>query len=88
MAIEFNYKSAHQYSDNHRKQVIESSSCGYFYCLSIFEPSAIQEWIDNDENSVGQTALCPHSGVDSVIGNKSGVPINNEFLEGMHKEWF
>ena len=34
------------------------------------------------------TAICPHCGVDSVIGEKSGFPITQEFLKAMHKRWF
>jgi len=34
------------------------------------------------------TALCPHCGVDSVIGSAAGFPLTDEFLKAMHQEWF
>lgn len=82
------YKSAHQYSSNHRPQVEDSDKCGCFHCLSVFKPSEINEWVDEDENEIGQTAMCPRCGIDSVIGDKSGVPINREFLKSMQFVWF
>lgn len=48
-----------------------------------FNLSQITDWCD-DEN----TALCPYCGMDSILGESSGFPINEQFLIGMHKEWF
>ena len=74
---------AHKHSSKHRDEVLRSERCGCFYCLQIYAPSEIVEWIDD-----GQTALCPHCPVDSVIGSASGYPITKEFLEQMHRYWF
>ena len=82
------YHTAHQHSANHREQVLESKLCGCFYCLDIYPPSKITEWVDEDDKGIGQAALCPSCGIDSVIGDKSGVPINKEFLQGMQLVWF
>jgi hypothetical protein len=82
------YHSAHQHSSLHRKQVLSSDLCGCFYCLAIYPPSKIVEWVDEDDNGVGQTAMCPECGIDSVIGSKSGVPLTKDFLQNMHKIWF
>ena len=82
------YKSAHQHSSNHREQIQNSDICGCFYCLSIYRPTEINEWIDKDEKEIGQTALCPRCAIDSVIGDKSGIPIDQEFLKNMKIVWF
>jgi hypothetical protein len=79
---------AHRFSSGHRKQVEESDLCGCFYCRSTFSPSVIEEWIDEDESEVGQTALCPRCSIDSVIVSKAGFPLTPEFLEAMNKYWF
>ena len=77
------YVAAHKHSVRHRAELEASTTCGCFYCLRIFSPSEITEWIDD-----GQTALCPHCPVDSVIGSASGYPITPEFLKLMHDFWF
>ena len=57
--------------------------CGCFYCLEVFSPTEIDDWCDG-----GETAICPHCGVDSIISGDSGYPITKEFLELMHGRWF
>lgn len=75
---------AHKYSSNHKETLLKDKKCGCFYCLSIFKPQEIVEWIP-DTNG---TALCPHCGIDSVIGQSSGYPITVEFLKKMKSHWF
>jgi hypothetical protein len=78
-------KEAHKHSIRHREEIAASERCGCFYCLAIFEPAAITDWVD--EHDV--TALCPKCGIDSVIGTASGFPIADfEFLTAMKEHWF
>lgn len=83
------YIAAHTYSNNHMDTIKKDHNCGCFYCLAIFNPVEIEEWII-DENPCDKygTAICPRCGIDSVIGESSGYPITLEFLRGMHQYWF
>ena len=90
-----NVIAVHAKCANHRGEIEKSALCGCFYCMEIFSPSAIECWIDwpestADENelSVGVTALCPQCGIDSVIGSASGYPIDVGFLSIMRDYWF
>jgi hypothetical protein len=76
-------RSAHQHSSNHREEIEASELCGCFFCVTVFAPGEIGEWIAD-----GTTALCPYCGIDSVIGNRSGVPMTLGFLACMRNEWF
>jgi hypothetical protein len=67
--------SAHKHSIFHKKEILESRVCGCFYCIKMFHPSQIKEWVDNDKSEENTAALCPFCGIDSVIGDKSGVPL-------------
>lgn len=80
---------AHQFCSNNMEQLKKDTVCGCFYCLRIFNPSEIEEWIidDNPCDSEG-TALCPYCGIDSVIGESSGYPITQELLMQMKEYWF
>ena len=82
------YEKAHKHSIRHRKEIMESKICGCFSCMSVYFPDDIEIWTDDDEKDEGQTALCPHCLVDAVIGDASGFPIINSFLEGMCLQWF
>lgn len=81
-------RGAHRHSANHRAELLESNLAGCFYCSQTFPPSLVEEWVDEDENGNGTTALCPRCGIDSVIGSASGFPITAQFLRKMHAYWF
>jgi hypothetical protein len=74
---------AHARSIRHRAEILASRRCGCFYCLASFAADAIEAWVD-----AGQTARCPRCGIDSVIGDASGFPIDETFLRRMRQHWF
>ena len=76
--------AAHPFSKNNKPMLKKDKKCGCFYCLRIFDTSEIKEWIE-DENG---TALCPFCGIDSVIGESAGYPLEKTFLEAMNRYWF
>jgi hypothetical protein len=77
-------RSIHRHSSGHRKDIEQSSLCGCFYCTQTFPPSAIEEWVDDD-----QTALCPRCGIDSVLGNaRLAFAADKDILRQMHRFWF
>jgi hypothetical protein len=75
---------AHGFSINHKTQILNDKKCGCFYCLEVFSPNDIKEWI---KDKIDYTAKCPFCGIDSVICESSGYPITKEFLLQM-KEYF
>lgn len=73
---------------NHRKNVLAADLCGCFYCLKLFPPSTIIEWVDFAADGVGQTALCPHCGVDAVVPSVPARPVSAELLATLHEQGF
>ncbi len=65
---ELDVRKAYKFSSNHREQLLQGKKCGCFYCLSIFDPDLIKNWV---EDPLG-TAICPFCGIDSIIGESSG----------------
>jgi hypothetical protein len=86
--IERDYIGAHKHSSNHREELLKSDVCGCFYCLEIYSPAEISDWVDEDEDGIGSCALCARCGIDSVIGSASGYAITKDFLGGMNRRWF
>lgn len=75
----------------HEDAILKSKVCGCFYCLSIFTPGEIEEWIEEPEDcprGPGKTAICPRCGIDSVLPDTIEHEITKEFLEIMQKEFF
>jgi hypothetical protein len=65
----------------HRERILAAQMASCFYCATVFDIQAIEQWIDG-----GQTAL-PHCGIDGVlpvIGDEPDVA----FLWAMHRYWF
>ena len=71
----YDLKAAHNAARFNRDTLAQDSKCGCFYCLNIFSPSKIEEWCPEVEDSEEVTAICPHCGVDSVIGESCGLSI-------------
>jgi hypothetical protein len=80
-------REAHEHSIRHRDEVLQSATCGCFYCGATFAAQVIDRWTDEVEG-IGQTALCPRCGIDSVIGDRSGYPVTEAFLSRMKAFWF
>ena len=76
--------SAHNFCTRQKSELEGDRRCGCFYCLKIYSPKEITNWLSEGAG----TALCPYCGMDSVIGESSGYPITDEFLKEMKKYWF
>ena len=73
----------HKCAINNRQQIKVADTCGCFYCKQIFYAGDVTEWTDD-----GNTAICPHCGVDSVICNKKDYVVTPEDLELLNKYYF
>ena len=65
---------------NNRPAVERSAAAGCFHCCRLFEVAEIKNYTDN-----GRTCLCPHCGVDSVVGCPG---IDEETLRRAHRFWY
>jgi hypothetical protein len=87
-------KKAHDQCLHNKNTLQQSKLCGCFCCVTIFIPADICIWLEEDRcshNSITSeqaTAICPSCGVDSVIGDASGLPITESFLQAMHEQYF
>ena len=81
-------RHAHAQSIHHRRMIEKSTLCGCFCCHATFSPDAITRWTDTAETEDRHTALCPVCGIDSVIGDATGLDISPAFLAEMNLWWF
>jgi hypothetical protein len=68
----------------HRKQLLASEAAACFYCFTEFSPATVVEWTDGEP--VGQTALCPHCGIDAVVGFNG--PVDAIWIKEAHGRGF
>ena len=85
------YKKIHDSCGWHEKEILRSSVCGCFHCISLFTPAEISEWIDEPEDcprGKGRTALCPKCGIDSVLPDTIDGGLTLDLLKEMNGEYF
>ena len=76
-------REAHTHSAHNREEIARSRQCGCFNCCTLFDASEVEAYIDG-----GETAMCPHCGIDSVIGDASVIALTQQFLRAMRRRWF
>lgn len=77
---------ASNHTINNRAELARSQVCGCYYCLHIFKPLEIVEWIPQEDGK--EFPMCPRCGIDAVFGDASGYPVRMEFLRQMNRYWF
>lgn len=80
--IPVEYATAKDHAAKHRIELEASDRCGCFFCFRQFPTATIKQWVD-----ANQTALCPHCGIDAVIGS-AHTAMNDRFLRKMHGHYF
>lgn len=87
--------AAYRHTSGNWPDIEASRVCGCCSCVQVFSPDEIVAWagldisnIDDPEAVKRQTALCPRCGSEAVIGDKSGYPVNTQFLTRMNEAWF
>jgi hypothetical protein len=78
----------HRRSSRHRAEIERSARCGCFYCLSIFAPWEIMDWVDGEDKDSGVTALCPRCGIDAVLPELPSLNIDMNILLEMERHFF
>lgn len=81
------YRLAGKASIENWNEIRRSRMCGCYYCGAIFPSSAVT---DNDwaPDLHGKTVLCPECGIDAVIGDRSGIPIQKDVLDELYEHMF
>jgi hypothetical protein len=77
-------EDAHKFSFKNRAEILKSNQVGCFYCQAIYAAKEIDDYTDSDD----ETALCARCGIDSVIGDASGLKLSRDFLEAMYSHYF
>jgi len=87
--------AAYRYTTNNWAQIQASKQCGCCNCVEIFPADEIVGWTGLDMTNMDdpaaidqQTAMCPRCGTEAVLGDKTGYPINAQFLGSMNEAWF
>ena len=75
-------KMLHARSMNNRGALLDSRECGCFFCIKMYNPEKITEWISDE------TAKCAFCGVDAVIPESYDYELSDSLLLAMKEYWF
>lgn len=71
-------KEAHKHCIYNKEELEKSTVVACFHCISIWGEEDLHPCLVVDYCDGGQTALCPKCGIDSLIGNASGIDLLDE----------
>ncbi len=78
-------EGAHKNSIRNWAEVEACATVACFFCRVIDRSNAVTEWI---KDQPGETTICPHCSIDSVIGDAAGFALSDEVLNAMHERFF
>lgn len=79
------WKVASDLTMHNKPLLLESNMASCYYCLETFPVANITEFVDDDDD----TALCPVCGIDTVLGDRTNLPIHDRaYLEAIHNYAF
>lgn len=73
----------HTCCTNNRQTIAVSNRCYCFHCKASMDHGEITDYLED-----GQTARCPHCGVDAIIPDGVDASINDDIIAQMHDYWF
>ena len=77
----------HSHTIRNMKEIQGSQKCGCMSCCRIYSPDVVEGGIKETKGNE-YTALCPYCFCDSLVGDASGLEINEEILIALNKIWF
>lgn len=74
------------HATNNEIEILRSHECGCFFCCTIFDARKVSDWASEDGG--GASAVCPECGMPAVIGDASGVPLDETLLKKMNAAFY
>lgn len=70
---------------NNEIEILHSKTCSCLFCRQTYDARTVNDWV-NDEN--GMSAICPECGMDAVIGDNGGEPIDKGLLKELNLAFY
>ena len=80
-------KLYHSHTIRNMEEIHRSQKCGCIACCRMYNPDIVEKGIA-EQGDNEYTALCAYCHCDSLIGDASGLEINEDILKALNKRWF
>jgi hypothetical protein len=75
----------HSHAENNEIEILKSKTCSCFFCRQTYSARLVNDWISDER---GVTAICPECGMDAVIGDACGLPLDKPTLKEMNLAYY
>jgi TPR repeat protein len=75
----------HAHASNNEIEILHSTNCSCFFCRQSYSARSVNDWVNDTR---GVTALCPECGMDAVIGDACGLPLDKTTLKEMNLAFY
>lgn len=79
------YEAYAAHSKDNELEIVASKQCGCYFCRHIFSARQVSDWVEDGKHV---SALCPECGMDTVMGDASGIPLSKEMLKDMNQYFY
>ena len=85
MAIDPKLIELQKHTHNNEIEILHSKTCSCIFCRQHYDARTVNDWV-NDER--GMSAICPECGMDAVIGDNGGEPLDKDTLKALNLAFF
>ncbi len=72
------FDKIYKHTKNNEIEILQSKKCGCIFCSCVFDARVINDWSSETEEA---SATCPHCGMNTIIADRFGYPINDASLK-------
>ncbi len=73
-----------KHTANNELEIVSSGKAGCLSCGRVFDAREVKEWDDSASNSI--SARCPHCGMATVVGDASGLSIDEQTIKAISED--
>ena len=75
----------HSHATNNEIEILKSKTCSCFFCRQSYSARLVNDWVSDER---GVSAICPECGMDAVIGDACGVPLDKATLKALNLAYY
>jgi hypothetical protein len=75
----------HSHATNNEIEILKSTNCSCFFCRQTYDARKVNDWVSDER---GVSAICPECGMDAVIGDACGIPLDKATLKELNLAYY
>ncbi len=85
MAIDQKLLDIQKHTHDNEVEILRSKTCSCLFCRQTYDARLVNDWA-NDER--GMSAICPECGMDAVVGDNGGEPMDKALLKELNLAFY